>query len=75
MYFKSIFLEISFVTLWSVFPNPVTYNNVIIIQGSRKMKFIGAQPRTDYSYNYYSHTILINMFKAISWQPMVIFNQ
>ena len=29
-YFKSVFLEMSIVTLWSVFPNPVTY--VLIIK-------------------------------------------
>ena len=27
-YFKSVFLEMSIVTLWSVFPNPVTYMEV-----------------------------------------------
>ena len=29
-YFKSVFLEMSIVTLWLVFPNPVTYTGVYI---------------------------------------------
>ena len=30
-YFTSVFLEISNVTLWSVFPNPVTFNTLMTL--------------------------------------------